>query len=161
MMKFAQNSYTLYAWFYFCPLVFIISFFLLQLTQAVIKSKFSEEHEKKKNVVGAKIKKKKGLQDFDHLTKEEKDKLLELQEGTRSTVLKKWKQILFLKKQMRIMVRDYKQRRKIETDAEKQKKWREHVLKMGGSLYDFPGFSIQESIDYAAILGMNKMNKQP
>ncbi len=34
---------------YFIPLVFIGAFFLLNLTLAVIKSKFSEEHQKKKN----------------------------------------------------------------------------------------------------------------
>jgi hypothetical protein len=32
---------------YFIPLVFIGAFFLLNLTLAVIKSKFSEEHQKK------------------------------------------------------------------------------------------------------------------
>lgn len=32
--------------FYFIPIVFIGAFFLLNLTLAVIKSKFTEEHEK-------------------------------------------------------------------------------------------------------------------
>jgi Ion transport protein len=45
----ASTQLTLSPWTFafFIPLVFIGAFFLLNLTLAVIKSKFSEEHEKK------------------------------------------------------------------------------------------------------------------
>ena len=37
-----QQAYTYYAFFFFVPMVFIGAFFLLNLTLAVINSKFSE-----------------------------------------------------------------------------------------------------------------------
>ena len=42
---------------YFIPIVFIGAFFLLKLTLAVIKSKFSEEHKEKKTKKGTAKKK--------------------------------------------------------------------------------------------------------
>ncbi len=47
IMIMVQKSYTFLAFFFFIPLVFIGAFFLLNLTLAVIKSKFSKEHEEK------------------------------------------------------------------------------------------------------------------
>jgi hypothetical protein len=38
-------SYTFLAFLFFIPLVFIGAFFLLNLTLAVIKSKFTKEHQ--------------------------------------------------------------------------------------------------------------------
>jgi hypothetical protein len=39
-----QKAYTYTIWIYFIPLVFIGAFFLLNLTLAVINSKFTEAH---------------------------------------------------------------------------------------------------------------------
>lgn len=39
-----QNAYTYLIFMYFLPLVFIGAFFLLNLTLAVINSKFTEAH---------------------------------------------------------------------------------------------------------------------
>lgn len=39
-----QRSYSYYMFFFFVPLVFIGAFFLLNLTLAVINSKFTEAH---------------------------------------------------------------------------------------------------------------------
>lgn len=51
-----QKSYSSLAVVYFIPLVFIGAFFLLNLTLAVIKSKFSEAHnERKRNSTNKKI----------------------------------------------------------------------------------------------------------
>ena len=45
-MVMLQKTYTPIAAVYFFPIIFIGSFFLLNLTLAVIKIKFSEEHKK-------------------------------------------------------------------------------------------------------------------
>lgn len=55
-----QQSFASYSIIFFIPLVFIGAFFLLNLTLAVIKSKFSEEHNLRKN---AKIIKGKSAED--------------------------------------------------------------------------------------------------
>lgn len=48
-MTMTQMSLSPFTVAYFIPLVFIGAFFLLNLTLAVIKSKFSEEHQKEQN----------------------------------------------------------------------------------------------------------------
>jgi hypothetical protein len=47
IMAAIAKSYTYYSPLFFIPMIFIGAFFLLNLTLAVIKAKFSEEHEKK------------------------------------------------------------------------------------------------------------------
>lgn len=44
IQKDMQKAYTYNIWIYFVPLVFIGAFFLLNLTLAVINSKFTEAH---------------------------------------------------------------------------------------------------------------------
>ncbi len=63
IMKFAQKSYTQQAWFFFCPLTFIVPYFLLQFTQAVISNAFESQHAKKEDdgKSGKSKKKKKAL----------------------------------------------------------------------------------------------------
>jgi hypothetical protein len=39
-MKDAQKAYSAVSWAFFCPLTYIVAFFLLQLTQAVISNAF-------------------------------------------------------------------------------------------------------------------------
>ena len=50
---------------FFVPIIFIGAFFLLNLTLAVIKIKFTEEHQSKKTKVGGKKKNKKRKKDDD------------------------------------------------------------------------------------------------
>ena len=45
-MTYVTKTYTNISFMFFIPLVFIGAFFLLNLTLAVIKSKFTKEHEK-------------------------------------------------------------------------------------------------------------------
>ena len=73
------KSFTNIAWIFFIPLIFIGAFFLMNLTLAVIKSKFSKEHEKRNEEKKLKNdnKKKAGNLDFQHLNDEEMKKLLE------------------------------------------------------------------------------------
>lgn len=47
-MEATSKAYTPVSFLFFIPLVFIGAFFLLNLTLAVIKAKFSEEHNRKK-----------------------------------------------------------------------------------------------------------------
>jgi len=42
---YAQKTYTNFAWAFFCPLTFIVSYFLIQLTQAVISNAFQNQHQ--------------------------------------------------------------------------------------------------------------------
>jgi hypothetical protein len=44
LMAAIAKSYTVFSPLFFIPLIFIGAFFLLNLTLAVIKAKFSEEH---------------------------------------------------------------------------------------------------------------------
>ena len=60
-------TYTPLSPIFFLPLVFIGAFFLLNLTLAVVMSKFSEEEKKTKEKKKPKGRKQKGLTDFDHL----------------------------------------------------------------------------------------------
>ena len=79
-MTYVQASYSIYAWMYFESCSFIGAFFLMKLTLAVIETKYSSEHEKKKDMQELMKKKnmgKKGLVlDFDNLNEEEKQKLI-------------------------------------------------------------------------------------
>ena len=50
-MVLLQKSMTFLAFLFFVPIIFIGSFFLLNLTLAVIKSQFSAEHKNKKGTV--------------------------------------------------------------------------------------------------------------
>ena len=49
VMVMLQKVFNEFAFLFFVPLVFIGAFFLLNLTLAVIKSKFTEEHNERKN----------------------------------------------------------------------------------------------------------------
>jgi hypothetical protein len=55
-MVYMYESFSYLAILYFVPIVFIGAFFLLNLTLAVIKSKFTEEHKAKSKNKGAKKK---------------------------------------------------------------------------------------------------------
>jgi len=56
-MVMIQKAYTPLAVIFFIPIIFIGAFFLLNLTLAVIKIKFTEEHKKQKSNPGKKKKK--------------------------------------------------------------------------------------------------------
>lgn len=73
------QAYTAVAFIFNIPLVFIGAFFLLNLTLAVIQSKYSKEHDKKNEDMANKIhRKKKGqVMDFDNLDEAEKSQLIE------------------------------------------------------------------------------------
>jgi hypothetical protein len=72
-----MKSFNDIVWVFFVPLVFIGAFFLMNLTLAVIKSKFSKEHEKRKeDKLAGKGKTKSALNDFDNLGEEEKKLLI-------------------------------------------------------------------------------------
>jgi len=69
-----QMTFTDLSFLYFVPLVFIGAFFLLNLTLAVIKSKFSDVHNTKESEVGKKKKKKK-VREFENMDDETKLKM--------------------------------------------------------------------------------------
>jgi hypothetical protein len=51
IMVYMEKCFSILAILYFVPIVFIGAFFLLNLTLAVIKSKFTEEHKNKKHSI--------------------------------------------------------------------------------------------------------------
>lgn len=72
-MVWIEKTYTTISFLFFIPIVFIGAFFLLNLTLAVIKSQFTEEHNKKKNKRGPRKKRNlKHDEDDEDLTEEAK-----------------------------------------------------------------------------------------
>lgn len=133
-MLMVVKAYTSVAFIFFIPLVFIGAFFLLNLTLAVIKSKFSKEHEKnqekksKKDLFKerneAKLKEDKDFEilppEFENVDEEEEKKLKLTQKEQRPEVLKKWKMIMLIKRKMRINVRNF-QKSRMQKIKEKMK----------------------------------------
>lgn len=121
---------------FFIPLVFIGAFFLLNLTLAVIKSKFSEEHQKKHALElqlaadmeemdqeqldslkekQAKMAMRKGKRaedvEFEMLDSEEQQELIAKQGPMQKIVQKKFKTIMFIKQRMREAIRRYRSKK--------------------------------------------------
>ena len=75
IMVMLQKCQSVIVILYFIPIIFVGAFFLLNLTLAVIKSKFTEEHKKKQgSKSGKKKKKKKKKDDFSDDEEEAKRK---------------------------------------------------------------------------------------
>lgn len=133
-MTMTQQAFSPYTVAYFIPLVFIGAFFLLNLTLAVIKSKFSEEHLKKQNdddlleidpnedpnflspkaivkrnkfFARKLLREKQHLEaiDYDLLDTDRQRQMVEAQAPTQKLVMKKWKTIMFIKERMREYIR--------------------------------------------------------
>lgn len=91
----------------------------MNLTLAVIKSKFTKQHEdrKREKQLGL-IKKKKKDEDYvtlDHLAEEERKEKEKQELELRTLVIKKWKLILFIKERMRNRIKVFKEKKANET----------------------------------------------
>jgi predicted membrane protein len=97
-MVWMQKSFTDIAFLFFVPLVFIGAFFLLNLTLAVIKSQFTEEHKKKKRTKKPKKKGNDDVEDEDLLDEITKKKRKAEREEFRDLALRRWRVATILKK---------------------------------------------------------------
>jgi hypothetical protein len=97
-MVWMQKSFTDIAFLFFVPLVFIGAFFLLNLTLAVIKSQFTEEHKKKKRTKKPKKKGNDEAEDEDLLDDITKKRRKDEREGFRDLALRRWRVATIMKK---------------------------------------------------------------
>ena len=113
VMLYINKSFTNLSFIFFIPLVFIGAFFLMNLTLAVIQSKYKKIHEERMHELEEAVENKKpkveDYVDYDYLEDEQKKKKEEEELEVRNKVLQKWQMIIFIKQRMRNRVKAFKE----------------------------------------------------
>jgi hypothetical protein len=122
IMQQVAMTYTPLSFIFFIPLVFIGAFFLLNLTLAVIKAKFSEAHDER----AAAAERDKGKAEvkgtdvnIDDMNPEARKKYVTDQMMWREKINLRLRTIIFIKTHMRTYIKDFRQR-KLEMQKQNQ-----------------------------------------